>query len=73
MSSPAHLQHIGNSIREMRQLRKLTQSQLAEAAALRQATIADIEAGKQNFEINSLVRIASALNCYLDINLTPVE
>lgn len=71
MSAPTHLAAIGKTIKQMRQYRGLTQQQLADAATTRQATIADIEAGKTNFEINTLVRIASALNCHLDINLTP--
>lgn len=72
MGNPSHLQHIGNNIKEMRKFRNWTQEHLADKAGLRKATISDIEAGKANFEINTLVRISSALNCYLDIGLTPV-
>lgn len=71
MSQPTHLYHIGQSIKKMRQYRNMSQQQLADEAGLRQATIADLETGKANFEINTLVRIAAALKCYLDINLTP--
>jgi len=73
MATPTHLQHIGNNIKELRKFRKWTQQQLADEAGIRMATISDIEAGKANFEINTLVRIASALNCYLDISFTPVK
>lgn len=66
-----HLQQIGNNIKTARKIKDMTQEQLAEAAGLRTETISDIEAGKQNFEINTLVRIANALGVYLDINFTP--
>lgn len=73
MPTPSHLQHIGNNIKELRKFKNWTQQQLADKAGIRMATVSDIESGKSNFEINTLVRIASALHCYLDINLTPVE
>ena len=73
MSELTYLQHIGNNIKELRKFRKWTQQQLADAAGIRMATISDIEAGKANCEIATLVRIASALNCYLDITFTPVK
>lgn len=71
MSTPTHLQHIGNNIRQARKLREWNQQQLADQAGLRMATISDIESGKANFEINTLVRIAAALKCYVDITITP--
>ncbi|MBV7534056.1 helix-turn-helix transcriptional regulator [Chitinophaga sp. sic0106] len=71
MTHPTHLVSIGLNVKRMREARGMTQSELAESSALRQATIADIELGKSNFEINTLVRICSALNCYLDINISP--
>lgn len=73
MQTPSHLQHIGNSIKELRKFRKWTQQQLADEAGIRIATVSDIEAGKANVEINTLVRIATALKCYLDISFTPVK
>ena len=68
-----HLEAYGKAIKQLRQFRQMSQTQLAEEAQLRVATISDIEAGKANFEINTLVRIATALNCYLDISFTPVK
>ncbi|PUZ21823.1 XRE family transcriptional regulator [Chitinophaga parva] len=73
MESPSHLRHIGAMVKQAREYRGLSQEKLAENAALRRATIVDIELGKTNFEINTLVRIASALNFYLDVNLTPAD
>jgi len=68
-----HLITIGKNIKFARQIKKWSQTELANESGLRIATISDIENGKLNFEINTLVRIASALNCYLDITLTPVK
>ena len=67
------LLHIGMNVRRLREYRSLTQEQLAEKADLRTATVSDVENGKQNFEIETLIRIAGALNCYLDISFTLVE
>ena len=61
------------NVRRLREYRSLTQDQLAEKADLRTATVSDVENGKQNFEIETLIRIAGALNCYLYIGFTPVE
>lgn len=68
-----HLEHIGDNIKKLRKYRELTQQELAEAAGVRLATISDIESGKANFQFNTLVRIAAALNCYLDISFTPIN
>lgn len=73
MAEAQHLQRICNMIRELRKYRGLTQQELAAQANIRQATLSDIEKGTANFEINTLVRIAAALKCYIDINLTPIE
>lgn len=72
MANPTHLEHIGNTIKTLRKSKKLTQQELAEAAGVRLATISDIEAGKANFQFNTLVCIATALNAYIDISLTPL-
>lgn len=72
-SNPTHLEHIGENIKELRRYRKLTQQELAEAAGVRLATISEIETGKANFQFNTLVRIATALNCYLNISFTPIK
>lgn len=72
MANPTHLEHIGQMIKLARTTKGLTQDQLAEAAVMQRQTIVMIEAGKTNFEINTLVRIANALNMVLDITLSPV-
>jgi len=71
MPKPTHLLHIGGYIKELRKMRSMSQDNLAEEAGVRLATISDIEAGKSDFKMNTLVRIASALKCTLDIVFTP--
>lgn len=73
MSNPTHLEHIGKNIKDLRKYREMTQQQLADEAGVRLATISEIESGKANFQFNTLVRITSALNCYLDISFTPIK
>lgn len=68
-----HLIAIGSLIKLHRNAKGLTQQQLAEAAELRTATVSDIEKGKINFEITTLVKIAAALDCDLDIELSPIK
>ena len=53
-------------LREWRQYRGLTQSRLAEAAGVRQATISAIENGRVSPSVATARRIADALGCDLD-------
>lgn len=69
----SHSYLLGNQIKKARLLKVWNQTQLADAAGLRVATISDIESGKANVKINTLTQIAVALNCYLDISFTPVK
>jgi transcriptional regulator with XRE-family HTH domain len=75
MNNPVEesLNQIGSNIRKMRQCRQMTIDSLAEEARLRPATISDIENGKSNFEYATLLKICSALNCTLDIIITPYK
>ena len=73
MSNSTALQHIGQNIRDLRKYRGLTQQELAEKSGIRTATVSDIEKGLANFEINTIIRIATALNCALDISFTPLD
>ncbi len=56
-----------NPIRAIRTFRGLTQSEVAERASLRQAFVADIEAGKHIGCAASLKAIAKALGMPLDV------
>ena len=46
--------------------RGLTQTQLAEAAGLKQSYVSQIEAGTRNGSVDALTRIAEALRVELD-------
>lgn len=53
-------------IRTFRTYRKMTVSELAEAAGISQPYLSEIEAGKKNGSIDVLKRIAAALSVDLD-------
>ena len=67
------LKSIGSNFRKIRKSKGMTLLEVSEITGLRPATIADIENGNSNWTIVTAMKIASALNCYLDINMTPVE
>ena len=52
---------LGAEIRQERRRRGLTQAQLAEMACLRQATISEVENGKQRSEVRVIFDILMAL------------
>jgi len=59
---------ISYQILQLRKKRKISQAQLAKKIGTKQSNIARIEAGQQNFSINTLKKIAEALNCQLKVN-----
>lgn len=67
------LKSIGSNFRKIRKSKGMTLQEVSDITGLRPATIADIENGNSNWTIISLMKLASALNCYLDISMTPVE
>lgn len=62
--------HVRKIIFEMRQRQGLTQAELAKAANLSRATIANIERGAQQTPLHTLKRIADAL-CLRAIDFMP--
>lgn len=56
----------GNRLKKLRQQKKLTQSQLAEAVGLDQSTISYYERGKKAPEIQTLDKIATFFNVSID-------
>jgi transcriptional regulator with XRE-family HTH domain len=64
---------IGKQIRTLRNYRGYSAFELAEIAGIRTATLIDLENGKTNFEISTLMKISSALNCALEITFTPID
>ena len=52
---------IGERIRKSRQEARISQEELAEYAGISGSYISDIEAGKRNFSVDVLMKIAEAL------------
>ncbi|HCC60084.1 MAG: hypothetical protein A2402_01235 [Candidatus Staskawiczbacteria bacterium RIFOXYC1_FULL_37_43] len=59
---------IAYQILKLRKKKKLSQAQLAKKIGTKQSNIARIESGQQNFSIDTLEKIAEALNCQLEVN-----
>ena len=57
---------LGQRVKRVRLLRELTQEQLAEKADVVNSYVGVIERGEKNPSINTLVKIANALNCSVD-------
>jgi len=57
---------LGQRVRRVRLLRELTQEQLAERADVVNSYVGVIERGEKKPSINTLVKIANALNCSVD-------
>ncbi len=54
-------------ILQLRKKQKVSQSQLAKKIGTTQSNVARMEAGKQNFSTNTLVKVAAALGKELEI------
>lgn len=67
------LAQMGGLIKQMRESRGLSQHELSERTKLARETISRIEGGKMNLTIIVLGKIASALNCFLDVEMIPQE
>lgn len=59
---PSEDLRIGATIREMRQMRGMTQDQLSQEAMVSRAYIANIEAGRKRPSMKAVARIAAALH-----------
>jgi transcriptional regulator with XRE-family HTH domain len=53
---------LARNLRRLRRAQKMTQEQLANAAGLRQALISELESGKLDVRIDTLSRLATALD-----------
>ena len=62
---------IGQMIREIRESQSLTVEKFAALAGIYKSDVSDIETGQRNFTINTLAKVASALNCTIDVRLIP--
>jgi transcriptional regulator with XRE-family HTH domain len=64
---------MGGLIRQMRQQRGLSQAELSQLIKVDRATISRIENGKVNLHFVTLGRIAAALDCFVDVEMVPME
>lgn len=65
----AHYVAIARAVTEQRLARELSQKQLAELCATTQSAVARLEAGERAPRIDTLLRIANALDCELIVAL----
>lgn len=65
---------LGRRIASTRELRDMTQQELANVSGLTQATIARVEKGrKKKVELNTIYKIAQALNTSITDLMQPIE
>lgn len=62
---------IGSRIRSIRTAKKMTQTDLADAAEMSPSNISDIENGKTKMYVPTFVKILEALQCSADAILRP--
>lgn len=62
---------IADQVSEQRKARGLSQAQLAELVGTTQSAVARLESGGRPPRIDTLLRIANALDCELDVQLRP--
>jgi transcriptional regulator with XRE-family HTH domain len=62
---------IADQVTEQRLARGLSQQELAELCSTTQSAIARLESGGRPPKIDTLLRIADALDCDLDVTLRP--
>lgn len=65
------LLEIGTTLKEERRRQKLSQKDVAEAASVHRNTLAALEAGKGNVELNTLIAVCKQLG--LAIRILPKE
>jgi transcriptional regulator with XRE-family HTH domain len=68
--SPLYRRQLGLAIRRRREAVRLSQEKLAELADVHRNYIGLVERGDQNLTVETLVRIAKALNCRSSALLT---
>jgi DNA-binding XRE family transcriptional regulator len=56
---------LGRKVRDLRRSGKLSQADLAESAGIRRALVSDVERGGANPRLDTILRIATALNVEL--------
>ena len=61
-------ERIGRRIAELRESKGLSQIELAEMTGIKQPNLSRIESGKYSTNIDLIAKIATALNCRIEIN-----
>ena len=70
----ADLVRVGATIRQMREMRGMTQEQLSSASMLSRSYVANVEAGRKRPSMKAVARIAAALHVpQISIIATTVE
>jgi DNA-binding XRE family transcriptional regulator len=64
-SSPKHRRILGENIRAARKQAHFSQEKLAEKADLNTTYVSDVERGRENISLDTLVRVAAALKVAL--------
>ena len=64
-------QQVGRRVAEERTRRSLSQRELAELCGTTQSAVARLEAGTRPPRLSTLLRIANALDCELELELRP--
>jgi transcriptional regulator with XRE-family HTH domain len=68
---PSREQEVGAAVRLLRRERGLTQRQLAEKAQVSKSTVTLLEAGRGNARLESLLKIAHALDAEVVLRSAP--
>jgi len=55
---------------QLRKKKKMSQSGLAKKIGTTQSVVARMEAGKQNFSVDTLFKVADALNCKVNVGFS---
>ena len=61
-------ERIGRRIAELRELRGISQIELAEMTGIKQPNLSRIESGKYSTNIDLIAKIAEAMNCRIEVN-----
>ncbi len=67
LSMPEKCSHIIDTLIEQRRSQGMTQKELAQAASLTQSVIARLESKKATPQLDTLLKVADALGCELEI------
>lgn len=62
---------ISNQLKQLRSRAGITQTSLAKAAKISQASVSMLEAGKREPDLSTAVRLSNALGCEVDLLVRP--